>query len=221
MTTINTYKDLEQEIGDKKTLVFGGFSGLGYSDIEKLEEEARLKIEQEIEIHGKDNVAVVCGATSDGIGAIYKIAKDYNLPTYGIVSEAAKEYGSDSFCDKTFFVPDPKNTWQVLSENGESYMVDIAKKNGVLIYFGGGDVAVSEIKEANQKGIATDIDTSFEPNESQVAKRIAKNPNFDPTPLKTYINEIGIIKNILGNISSKRAAQSTTNQRLVSRFYGG
>lgn len=51
----------------------------------------------------------------------------------------------------------------------------------------GGDVAVTEIKEAQERGISVEVDTSFEPNPAQVTKRKAKNPNLDPTPLKTYM----------------------------------
>lgn len=186
---LESFEKLQNEISDKKTLVFGGFSGLGYADLEKMEQVARQRIEKAIKENGLNNVVVVAGATSDGIGEVYKIAKELGVTTYGIVSEAGKEYGSDKYCDKTFFVPDPKGTWQVLSSQGDSYMVDVAKKNGVLIYYGGGDVAVSEIKEAKNKGIECEIDISFEPNPEQVAKKKAKNPNLDSTPLKTFIEE--------------------------------
>lgn len=198
---LNSFKELQDELGNKKTLVFGGFSGLGYAEIEKMETTARKRIQVEIEANGITNVAVVAGATSDGIGAVYKVAKELGVATYGIVSEAGKEYGSDKFCDKTFFVPDPKGTWQVLSEKGDSYMVDVAKQNGVLVYYGGGDVAVTEIKEAKQKGIKVEVDTSFEPNPAQVAKKQAKNPNLDPTPLKTFI-ELEGRKKVLDKIKS-------------------
>lgn len=65
---------------------------------------------------------------------------------------------------------------------------DIAKKNGTLVYYGGGDVAVSEIREALERKIDTEVFTDFEPNPTQVAKKKAKNPNLDPTPLKTYMD---------------------------------
>ena len=67
-------------------------------------------------------------------------------------------------------------------------MVDVAKNNGALVYYGGGDVAVTEIKEAQERGISVEVDTSFEPNPEQVKKRKAKNPNLDPKPLKTYMD---------------------------------
>jgi hypothetical protein len=195
-TEIKSFEDLQNDIGNKKTLVFGGFSGLGYAEPTKLEEAVKERIQTEITKYGVENVAVVAGATSDGIGSIYKIAKDLGVTTYGIVSDAGKEYGSDASCDKTFFVPDPGNTWQVLSKSGESYMVDVAKNNGVLVYYGGGDVAVAEIKEAKEKGIKIETDVSYEPNPVQVEKKKAKNPNFDATPLKTFIQKSNAIEAI-------------------------
>ena len=209
---LNSFKELQDELGNKKTLVFGGFSGLGYAETDKMEATARARIQAEIEANGITNVAVVAGATSDGIGAVYKVAKELGVATYGIVSEAGKEYGSDKFCDKTFFVPDPKGTWQVLSENGSSYMVDVAKKNGVLVYYGGGDVAVTEIKEAKQKGIKVEVDTNFEPNPAQIAKKKAKNPNLDPTPLKTFIEE-EFRQKFLNNIKNIENIRDSVNPK--------
>lgn len=154
---------------------------------------------------------MVAGATSDGIGAVYKVAKELGVATYGIVSEAGKAYGSDPACDKTFFVPDPNNTWQVLSSKGESYMVDVAKNNGVLVYYGGGDVAVTEIKEAKQKGIAVEVDTGFEPNPAQVEKKKAKNPDLDPTPLKTFMEKEK--QNVLGKVSNFREKSTVSETK--------
>jgi hypothetical protein len=211
-TTIDTFKELEEDIGNKKVIVFGGFSGLGYADQEKLLKDSKERIEKEITLNGKDNVVIICGATSDGIGAVYKVAHDLGVATYGIVSEAGKKYGSDQYCDKTFFVPDPNNSWQVLSENGESYMVDIVKKNGTLVYFGGGDVAVTEINEAKQKGISVETDISFEPNPAQVEKKKAKIPDFDPTPLRTFITK----ENASNNIAKIRENTTPTNTTKVT-----
>lgn len=185
---ISSFEDLQSDIGNRRVIVFGGFSGLGYEDTEKLNDYIGLKIKEEFDKVGS-KLVVVSGATSDGIGLCYEVAKRFGLETYGIVSEAGKEYGSDKHCDKTFYVPDPNNTWQVMSPEGSSYMVDVAKKNGVLIYYGGGDVAVSEITEAKSKNIDVEINTSFNPNPAQVAKKQAKNPDLDPTPLKSFVEK--------------------------------
>lgn len=187
MTTEIEYTNLKNELENKRVIVFGGFSGLGYEDEDALKMRIKDRIELDINKYGKENVAVVAGATSDGIGVCYEIAKSLGVSTYGIVSEAGKKYGSDKYCDKTVFIEDPNNTWQVLDSNGSSYMVDIAKNNGTLVYFGGGDVAVSEIKEAVSKNIDFEVSTVFEPNPAQVLKKKEKNPNLDPTPLRTYL----------------------------------
>lgn len=207
MTQELNYNELENEVGNKRVIVFGGFSGLGYESPEGLNAAVKDRIELEMKQYGKDNVVVVAGATSDGIGACYKVAKELGVPTYGIVSEAGKKYGSDEYCDKTVFTPDPNGTWQVLNEKGQSYMVDIAKNNGTLVYFGGGDVAVSEIKEAFDRKIQFETDISFEPNPAQIAKKNAQmaekgKPPVDPTPLKTFIlnNNLGIKVKLNGDI---------------------
>lgn len=140
------------------------------------------------------------GATSDGIGACYEVAKKLGIKTYGIVSEEAKQYGVDKNCDATFFAPDPNKTWQVLSEKGDSYMVEVAKNNGVLIYYGGGDVAVAELKEAIQKNINIEVDSSFMPNPSNVKKKQEKNPQFYPTPVVKFMVQQ---KSLEGNVSNK------------------
>lgn len=216
MTAELNYKELETEIGNKRVIVFGGFSGLGYEDIKKLKTTVKERVQKDIDQYGLENVAVVAGATSDGIGACYEVAKSLGVATYGIVSEAGKKYGSDKFCDKTVFTSDPNNTWQVLDSNGSSYMVDISKINGSLVYYGGGDVAVSEITEAKKRGINVEVDTTFEPSPTQVAKKREKNPNFDPTPLRTHIeiekknevlNNIGKIKDSIVTKESKNNIQ--------------
>ncbi len=145
---IKNFKELEQEIGTKRVLVFGGFSGLGYEKPNELIEQIKKRIECEISLVGKDNVVLVSGATSDGIGACYEVAKN----------------------------------------------------NGVLIYYGGGDVAVAELKEAIQKNINIEVDSSFMPNPSNVKKKQEKNPQFYPTPVVKFMVQQ---KSLEGNVSNK------------------
>jgi hypothetical protein len=212
MELIKDFDSMKKEIGGKRVVVFGGFSGLGYEDVNQLETTIKNKLNEEIKQYGIENVVVVSGATSDGIGKCYEVAKSLGLETYGIVSEAGKEYGSDKYCDKVFFVPDPKNTWQVMSPTGDSYMVDIAQKNGVLAYYGGGDVAVAEIKEAKNKKIDIEVDISFNPNPIQIEKKKAKNPNIDATPLRTYIENNKKIENVVTKCRTINTQNSLNNK---------
>lgn len=186
MTSIS-YEQLQQEVINKRVLVFGGFSGMEYENKSLLEKTIKHRLEKEVQQVGKESVAIICGATTDGIGCVYAIAKELGLATYGIVSQLANKYGTDRYCDKTFFVDDPENTWKVISPQGHSYMVEIARDNGVLIYYGGGEVAVSEISEALSKNIAVEVDISFAPDAAKTAAKIAKNPQADATPLATYM----------------------------------
>ena len=64
--------------------------------------------------------------------------------------------------------------------------VKIAKDNGVLVYYGGGPVAVSEVTEARKQGIPCELYLEWEPDPNKVAARNVKNPAYDATPLRTF-----------------------------------
>lgn len=177
LTEYTSYEDIIEEYKDNnvKAIVFGGFSGQGYSN----ETEFRAKLKQDlldilIEENEAQHIAIVCGATSDGIGVIYSILAEIestlctsfadmgkydankirSFTSLGIVSEQAKQYGIDDNCNSVFYVKDYDSSWKVLSPNGESYMVKIAEDTGgYLQYYGGGNVAKQEMLEAMLKGV--------------------------------------------------------------------
>lgn len=172
-----SYEDIIKEYKENnvKAIVFGGFSGQGYSN----EIEFRAKLKQDLlDILTEENeakyISIVCGATSDGIGVIYSILAEIestlctsfadmgkydvtNIKSFtslGIVSEQAKQYGINDNCNSVFYVKDYDNSWKVLSPEGESYMVKIAEDTGgYLQYYGGGNVAKQEMAEAIRKGV--------------------------------------------------------------------
>lgn len=195
---------IENITANKRVVVFSGYSGRGYADATVYAEfnEPYLDLEntlsgildKEIERYGKENIVVVAGATEDGIGAVYGVAKSKNLTTLGIVSEEAEKYNVPiaEDCDNHVYVPDPSGTWKVLDPNGESYMVNVAKGNasykGKFYSLGGGDVTVSELQEAERLGIKTEVHENFRPNKAKVEYT----EGMDFTPVKTYQKRIDL-----------------------------
>jgi hypothetical protein len=177
------------KIGDKRALVVGGFSGTGYADVDTAVQAWTADLQREIATHGAENLIVVSGATSDGIGDIAdSVAKAHGVDTLGIVSEEARQFGVSPYVDDVVFVPDPGQTWSTIAPDGQSYMVSAA---AIYYGYGGGEIARDELMEAQQRGIPTVIYENFgpDPASKQLLAKLAKNPNFDPTPVKTAIGD--------------------------------
>jgi hypothetical protein len=175
------------KIGGKRALVVGGFSGTGYADADAAVQAWTADLRREIETHGAHNLIVVSGATSDGIGDIaYGVAKAHGVDTFGIVSEEARQFGVSPYVDDVVFVPDPGKTWSTIAPDGRSYMVSAA---AIYYGYGGGEIARDELIEAQARGIPTVIYEDFEPDPAskQLLSKLAKNPDFDKTPVKTAI----------------------------------
>ena len=182
MRVFGSLGEVLTHIGDRRVMVFGGFSGMGYAEPDRLDEDLRRLLLLETRL----GAVVVSGATSDGIGRVYPIAKELGIPTYGIVSDDVAPAAIDPCCDHVLRVQDPQKTRQTLDVHGHSEMVNVAEANGVLYYFGGGDVAVSEVREAQERGIPVVMDLTYEPDPAKLAAKQAKTPSTDPTPLRTY-----------------------------------
>jgi len=135
----------------KTVLTLLGYSGAGYED------QAAL-LRHAAELLGTSDPArtiVNIGATPDGIGAVYELAKKKGFTTSGIVSTEARESKATiSPCaDVVFFVRDP--SWGGFVEGTErlsptsAAMVDVS---GRLVAIGGGDVARDELLAARRAG---------------------------------------------------------------------
>lgn len=181
--------EMMSRVSGKRVVVFGGYSGLGYADAQAVTRACAQDLEREIEAHGAQNIIVVGGATSDGIGDIgYAVAKGYAVDTLGIVSEEARAFGASSYCDYVIYVPDPGQTWSTVAPNGLSYMVTVADEGrGAYYAYGGGDIARDELMEAQRRGVPTVVHPEFEPDPAKVAARLAKNPNFEAQPVPAAI----------------------------------
>jgi hypothetical protein len=77
----------------KTVLTFVGYSGAGYQD----EASMRKQAERILGEYNPAKTIVNIGATPEGIGAIYEIAKRKGFLTTGIVSSQARQYTMLSF----------------------------------------------------------------------------------------------------------------------------
>ncbi|AWK14457.1 hypothetical protein CCS41_08170 [Candidatus Fukatsuia symbiotica] len=132
------YTEIENKLssiaGDKYILVFSGFSGLGYENPAQLEEKLENILDDTIRDYGRANILVVAGATEEGIGTVYRLAKAKGIAILGIVSEEAEEMPLATNEQETVLIPDPGKTWKVLDENGHSYMVNILQDRRGVFY---------------------------------------------------------------------------------------
>lgn len=143
--------------GQKKlVLTFLGYSGAGYED-----EAALLRhVNAILDRHSPSTTIVNIGATPDGIGRVYDVAKQRGFSTTGIVSTQAREsHASISPCvDHAFYIEDA--TWGGFIEGSDrlsptsAAMVEVSDH---LVAIGGGDVARDELLAARRAG----KDTTF------------------------------------------------------------
>ncbi len=135
----------------KKVVTFVGYSGAGY------ENQAAMLNRAEHILRGFDprNTIVNIGATAEGIGGIYEIARHMRFVTTGIVSTQAKEakVALSPFVNYVFFVEDP--TWggylkgtTRLSPTSEA----MVENSDIVIGIGGGEVARDELLAAKKLG---------------------------------------------------------------------
>jgi hypothetical protein len=135
----------------KAVLTFVGYSGAGYEDPDQLTRQATRILERQDPARTLINI----GATAEGIGAVYALAKQRGFTTIGIVSSLARDRGvAFSPCvDQVFVVRD--TTWggrlpgqRALSPTSRA-MVDIS---AAVVGIGGGEVARDELLAAREAG---------------------------------------------------------------------
>ncbi len=137
----------------KKSVTFLGFSSLGYENPMTMKRYARTILK---ELNPR-KVVITIGASCDGIGEIYPIAKELGFTTVGIISSIAKEKGIQSCrsVDKVFIIED--SLWGGIDPQKQRLSPTsgvIIETGDVFIGIGGGRVAADEIKgaiDANKK----------------------------------------------------------------------
>jgi hypothetical protein len=135
----------------KRVVTFVGYSGAGYHDqAAMLREAARILDELE-----PATTIVNIGATPDGIGAVYALAKRRGFMTTGIVSTQAKREGvaMSRDVDRVFFVED--DTWGGFLPGSTRLAPTsqaMVESSDVIEGIGGGEVARDEMIAARRAG---------------------------------------------------------------------
>jgi hypothetical protein len=134
-----------------RVLTFLGYSGAGYEDPAAMLEHARRVLDR----YDPKATLVNSGATAEGIGAVYSLAKQKGFRTTGIVSAKAliERVALSPHVDRVFFVRD--TTWggflagtAILSPTSQA----MVENSDVIVAIGGGDVARDEIIAAKRLG---------------------------------------------------------------------
>jgi hypothetical protein len=135
----------------KTVLTFVGYSGAGYQDQPAMLAAAERVLGEFV----PEKTIVNVGATPEGIGAVYELAKRKGFVTTGIVSTQAKQYNAalSPFVDHVFYVEDA--TWggymkgtQQLSPTSKA----MVENSSAIIGIGGGEVGRDELLEARRVG---------------------------------------------------------------------
>lgn len=135
----------------KEVITFVGYSGAEYEDKMAMLEKAGLILDE----FDASKTIVNIGATAEGIGAVYELAKRKGFVTTGIVSSQAKKYNAAlSPCvDYVFYVED--DSWggflkgcDRLSPTSDA----MVENSDVLIGIGGGEVGRDELLAAKHSG---------------------------------------------------------------------
>jgi len=162
----------------KQVLTFTGYSAAGYQDLQAMREHAT----RILAASNPGTVLVNIGATAEGIGEVYEMAKSAGFTTMGVVSSLARDEGIklSSCVDYVFFVRD--KSWGGLSpESGKLSPTSqaIVDNSSSLVGIGGGDVARDEMLAAQARGKAV----TFIPADMnhQVARERAEKRN-QPVP---------------------------------------
>ncbi len=134
----------------RSVVTFVGFSGAGYEDALAVE-RAIAKVLADL---NPASVLISAGATPDGIGAVYPLAKKRGFATIGVVSAIAEKEGVrfSPDVDTIFVVADA--TWGGMNADGKlsptsSVMVGASDE---MVAIGGGEIARDEIAAAMAMG---------------------------------------------------------------------
>jgi hypothetical protein len=138
--------------GKQKTvLTFVGYSGAGYEDEVSMRKEAERILSE----FDPAKTIVNIGATPDGIGAVYELAKRKGFLTTGIVSSQARQYNVklSPYVDHAFYVED--SIWGGLAPGTKQLSPTskaMVENSDVIIGIGGGEVARDELVAAKRLG---------------------------------------------------------------------
>ena len=134
-----------------QVLTFVGYSGAGYEDAAAMLACA----DRVLAAHDPATTLVNIGATAEGIGAAYELAKRRGFTTIGIVSTQARDGAAPlSACvDHVFFVPD--GSWGGLQPGSRRLAptsAAIVAVSSVVVGIGGGEIGRDELAAARRAG---------------------------------------------------------------------
>ncbi len=134
----------------RSIVTFLGFSGSGYEDPLAVER----MIAKALDELNPSSVIIGAGATPDGIGVVYPLAKKRGFTTIGIVSAVAEKegVGFSPDVDTVFVVSD--DTWGGAGAGGKLSPTSAAIVGSAdeMIAIGGGDIARDEALAAKAIG---------------------------------------------------------------------
>ncbi len=166
----------------KTVVTFVGYSGADYEDKAALLARAGAVLDQLDPARTLVNI----GATIDGIGAVYELARQKGFETTGIVSSQARTSSATlAPCAGTvFFIED--ESWggllkgtQTLSPTSKA-IVEVSDR---IVAIGGGDVAREEFMAAKALGKKTEF-FAADMNHAIAQARAAKNRQPAPTDFR-------------------------------------
>lgn len=135
----------------KEVLTFMGYSGAGYESPQAMKRQALQVLAKKDPARTVINI----GATAEGIGAVYELAKQKGFTTIGIVSSLARDTKVPlSPCvDVVFFVRDSSWGGEVQGTRELSpTSAAIVASSDAFVAIGGGEVARDEVLAARQAG---------------------------------------------------------------------
>lgn len=135
----------------KTVLTFAGYSGTGYEDPAAMLAAAEGILRE----HDPKRTVVNIGATPEGIGAVYDVAKRMGFATTGIVSSQAKAHGAtpSPHVDRVFYVED--ETWGGRLEGTDQLSptsTAMVESSSEIVAIGGGEIARDELVAARSAG---------------------------------------------------------------------
>lgn len=122
--------------------------------------------------HDPSKTIVNIGGTSDGVGALYRLAKEMGFETTGIVSVRAKKYGGLSkYVDQVYYIKD--KLWGGFIE-GTNKLSPTSKamidSSDLVVGIGGGEIGGDELLSGKKQG----KDVIYFPAEMDHEKAIEK-----------------------------------------------
>jgi len=162
-----------------QTLTFIGFSGAEYEDPAAMLALAGRTLDK----YSPQKTIVLIGATREGIGAVYELAKSKGFATAGIVSSQAKTNNVPfSACvDHVFVVEDA--TWGGLDPKTQRLSptsVAMVENSDVMVAIGGGDVARDELTAGRRAGTPIEFHAA-DMNHKIAVERAKKRGEPEPT----------------------------------------